>query len=189
MRMEPPRPSAWLNPRGPLTQVGTICRNHGFDRDSPPEVEYRPRGMCDLTHRAAPSSVLDVGRFEPHCNRLDAAGQAGRCRRRARDRPRSRRRARSSGAARRSPRSARRRGAAPPAPGAAPRRRARTGRAKLATLASTRRARSRMRCSSPGSHCTAWGWPLMVTVTCGISPPARGRCARSRHPAAPPPHR
>ena len=73
--MEPPRPSALLNSRGPLMQVGAMYRSHGFGRDSPREVRIGPGVSCDLTHRAAPSSALNVGRLEPRRNRLDAGGK------------------------------------------------------------------------------------------------------------------
>src|SRR5487761_588805 len=46
VRMEPRRPSALTNPRGPLTRVGTICRNQGSGRDSPRGVDIGPGVSC-----------------------------------------------------------------------------------------------------------------------------------------------
>src|ERR1700733_7744678 len=42
VRMEPRRPSALVDPRGPLTQVGAIYQDQGPDRDSPRGVDIGP---------------------------------------------------------------------------------------------------------------------------------------------------
>src|SRR6185437_11755856 len=166
-------------PRGPLSQVGGHVPEPRLRQGQPPRGEYRPRGICDLTRRAAPSCpyyLAPSSRSASVSMRFARAATlsakaSGLC-------PLAIPPLASDNSSAIVSSIITRRRVSPVCPACGP---------NLRIRVSTARARSRMRASSPGPQPMEYSRPLRAIVTWAISLPGCGRAARWWHRAGPRP--